>query len=148
MEEIVIGVGDLIKQYNLKSDITYQCNTIPYERVQKALELFCEVYQGEIWAKLDAGSASWFQRVDGTKFPFKNFENISWATKHSKHVVLQYMFHKFGDEEPSKQEIDLWSERVLSFVEGGGENSVGTDLYVARKTLSRRCTAFEQRKIR
>lgn len=135
--EVVIGVGDLIKKYHLEIRYHLLTNATMFhtKHIQQALEIFCTVYQGEIWAKLDAGSASWFQKVDGTQFPFhKILENLTWVTKkYKKQVVLQCMFHRFGEEEPSPEEIDLWSDRIVSFLQNGGDIRLVQIYTIARK---------------
>ena len=74
-----------------------------------------------MWAKLDAGTQSWFERVDGTKLSLnKVTENITWAAKRHP-IVLQCMFHRFGDEAPSDAEIIAWVARVKGIVDAGGQ---------------------------
>ena len=52
----------------------------------------------EWYGKADAGTREWFERVDGTRYPFeKALQNILWAGKQSP-IVLQSMFHRFGEE--------------------------------------------------
>ena len=80
---------------------------------------FAMTIKEKIWAKLDAGSEAWFQRVDGTKFPFQRIlDNIELAAvKYQNQTVLQCMFHRFGDEVPSETEIRLWANRIVSVLE-------------------------------
>ena len=76
---------------------------------------------GRVWAKLDAGTQSWFERVDGTKLSLdKVTENITWAAQQHP-IVLQCMFHRFGDEAPSEEEIIAWVARVKGVVDAGGQ---------------------------
>ena len=136
-KEVVIGVGQMIQKYNF--DVRYHLLTnatlFHTKRIQQALDVFCNDYQGEIWAKLDAGSEAWFQRVDGTKFPFKRIlDNIELvASRYQNQTVLQCMFHKFGDEAPSKTEIEMWVNRIVSVLEKGGKIRLVQVYTVARK---------------
>ena len=76
---------------------------------------------GRVWAKLDAGTQSWFERVDGTKLSLdKVTQNITWAAQQHP-IVLQCMFHRFGDESPSDAEISAWVARVKGIVDAGGQ---------------------------
>ena len=76
---------------------------------------------GRVWAKLDAGTQSWFERVDGTKLSLEKVtENIIWAAKQHP-IVLQCMFHRFGDEAPSDVEIAAWVTRVKRIIDAGGQ---------------------------
>ncbi len=76
---------------------------------------------GRVWAKLDAGTQSWFERVDGTRLSLdKVTENITWAAQQHP-IVLQCMFHRFGTEAPSDAEICAWVARVKGIVDAGGQ---------------------------
>lgn len=136
-EEVVIGVGKMIQKYNF--DVRYHLLTnatlFHTKRIQRALDVFCNDYKGEIWAKLDAGSEAWFQRVDGTKFPFQRIlDNIELAAvKYQNQTVLQCMFHRFGDEVPNETEIELWANRIVSVLEKGGKIRLVQVYTVARK---------------
>jgi wyosine [tRNA(Phe)-imidazoG37] synthetase (radical SAM superfamily) len=136
-EEVVVGVGTLIQKYGF--DVRYHllsnATLFHTKRIQKALDIFCHEYQGEIWAKLDAGSASWFHRVDGTKFPFQRIlDNVDLAAKRYKgQTVLQCMFHKFNEMGPSVQEISLWADRIVHILDGGGDIRLVQVYTVARK---------------
>ena len=79
---------------------------------------------GTIWAKLDAGSAEWYQRVDASKVPFSRvLENIEWAAQQAP-IVLQCMFHCFtSGERPTLEEINLWASRIDNIFAEGGEIS-------------------------
>jgi len=75
---------------------------------------------GQIWAKLDAGTQGWFERVDGTTVSIDRvLENISIAARRYR-VVIQSMFHSFDDEGPSDAEIAAWVERLAWVIQSGG----------------------------
>ena len=147
-EEVVVGVGQMIQKYDF--DVCYNLLTnatlFHVKRIQKALDVFCNDYQGEIWAKLDAGSEDWFRRVDGTKFPFQRIlNNIELAAvRYKNQTVLQCMFHKFGNEVPSETEIDLWANRIVSVLERGGEIRLVQVYTVARKPSEKSVLPLEK----
>jgi len=75
---------------------------------------------GEIWAKLDAGTEAWFQRVDGTTLPFSLvLRNIERAALHWP-IVLQSMFHTWEGVGPSPQEIEAFAGRIGAILAVGG----------------------------
>ena len=75
---------------------------------------------GEVWAKLDAGTEEWFRRVDGTSIPLQRvLDNIAWAASEQP-VVLQCMFHRFGDTGPGQAEIEAWAGRIGQILDQGG----------------------------
>lgn len=90
------------------------------EKVQSALRLLWAA-NGRVWAKLDAGTQAWFERVDGTKVSLDLVcRNILWAAQQHP-IVLQCMFHRFGGEGPSDEEVNAWVARIVHIVESGGQ---------------------------
>ncbi len=75
---------------------------------------------GQLWAKLDAGTEAWFQRVDGTSFPFSRVLRNLLEAAQVRPIVIQSMWHAFGDEVPSQAERDAWGRRLEAIVAGGG----------------------------
>lgn len=120
----VIGVvSEQLERYQL-SDVAFNLftNATLFHKpsVQSALDALWKS-GGRVWAKLDAGTQSWFERVDGTKLSLEKVtQNIIWAAQQHP-IVLQCMFHRFGDEAPSDAEIKAWMDRVCSIVDAGGQ---------------------------
>ena len=105
-------------QLNLFSNAT----VFQKEKVRKGLEALWSG-GGRVWAKLDAGSEDWYQRVDGSKVPFHRvLGNIEWAAQQHP-IVLQCMFHRFGEERPSSKERMLWASRIDNIFAQGGDIS-------------------------
>lgn len=74
----------------------------------------------ETWAKLDAGTEAWFQRVDGTTFPFRRvLENLADLAK-ERPLTIQAMFPAIGGVGPSSEEVEAWVDRLRAIREAGG----------------------------
>jgi wyosine [tRNA(Phe)-imidazoG37] synthetase (radical SAM superfamily) len=87
----------------------------------------------ELWCKLDAGTEAWYKKVDGTVFPYKKvLKNLEWLAK-KRPVVLQCMFFRLGEEEPSEEEIVAWAGRIVDIVAAGGQIAEVQVYTVARK---------------
>lgn len=120
----VIGsVSEQLEKYGLK-DVAFNLftNATLFHKpsVKSALDALW-LSGGRVWAKLDAGTQSWFERVDGTKLSLdKVTQNITWAAQQHP-IVLQCMFHRFGDESPSDTEIEAWVARVKGIIDAGGQ---------------------------
>lgn len=119
--QAIACVGEIYKRYSL-GKVRYQLLTnatlFHKKHIQDALRIFWND-GGMVWAKLDAGTESWFSRVDGTRYPFdKILRNITWAGQQTP-IVLQSMFHRFGEEYPSQYEQKEWAKRIREFVEAG-----------------------------
>lgn len=112
-------------------------------RVKKAFE-FLDVHNGEIWAKLDAGTEVYFKKVEKTKIPFQRIlENIREAGK-IRPLVIQSLFMKIDGEGPADAEIGEYLNRLNELKTGIKEVQVYT---TARKTASENVRALDDVRI-
>jgi wyosine [tRNA(Phe)-imidazoG37] synthetase (radical SAM superfamily) len=75
---------------------------------------------GCVWAKLDAGTESWFSRVNGTRVPFARvLDNIGEEAR-KRPLVIQSLFLRLAGVAPSPSETDAWVSRLAAIVAGGG----------------------------
>ncbi len=75
---------------------------------------------GEIWAKLDAGTQAWFEVVDGTRLSLDRVvDNITRAARRWP-LTLQCMFPTWEGAPPPPAEIDAWLGRVRAILDAGG----------------------------
>ena len=144
--QAVSRVGEIYTRFG-QPDVRYQLLTnatlFHKNHVQKALQSFW-LDGGVVWAKLDAGTADWFARVDGTRYPFeKILQNILWAGKQSS-IVLQSMFHRFGAEGPSVYEQEQWAIRIRDLVENGAQIKLVQVYSTARKPADAQVLPLEK----
>ena len=100
--------------------------------VQRGLEIL-DANQGEIWAKLDAGTEKYYRTIERTKIPFQRvLDNLLIAAK-VRPIVIQSMFLKLLGEGPSAEEIAAFCDRLNEVVAGGGEIKLVQVYTVARK---------------
>jgi wyosine [tRNA(Phe)-imidazoG37] synthetase (radical SAM superfamily) len=86
----------------------------------------------ELWCKLDAGTEAYFQRVDGTTFPFARVLRNLRETVSRRPIVIQSMFCTTEGEGPSDEEVREWGRRLGEIAEKGTISEV--QVYtVARK---------------
>ncbi|WP_437204329.1 radical SAM protein [Planctomicrobium sp. SH664] len=101
-------------------------------RVQRGLELL-DQNSGEIWAKLDAGTAEYYHLVDRTKIPFQRIlENITAAAR-VRPLVIQSLFMNVQGEPPSPAEIDAYLQRLIEVKQAGGQLKLVQVYTVARQ---------------
>ncbi len=75
---------------------------------------------GEVWAKLDAGSPGHFARCNRTAVPFKKvLANIEWLAGQMP-VVIQTCLFRMDGEDPSDVEIELYAARLRHILDTGG----------------------------
>jgi wyosine [tRNA(Phe)-imidazoG37] synthetase (radical SAM superfamily) len=87
--------------------------------VQRAFE-FLDRHRGEIWAKLDAGTAAYFKLIDATDFPFeKVLANIA-ACARLRPVVIQSCFMNVRGIGPSADEVGAFVQRLRELTAAGG----------------------------
>jgi wyosine [tRNA(Phe)-imidazoG37] synthetase (radical SAM superfamily) len=79
--------------------------------VKRGLEIM-DANEGEVWAKLDAGTEDCFKLINRTKIPFKRIlKNIAACAK-ARPVVIQSLFMKVHGVAPSDAEIGAYSARL------------------------------------
>jgi len=79
--------------------------------VKRGLEIM-DANNGEVWAKLDAGTEDYFKLVNRTKIPFTRIlRNITEAAK-ARPIVIQSLFLKIRDVGPSEDEITAYCRRL------------------------------------
>jgi wyosine [tRNA(Phe)-imidazoG37] synthetase (radical SAM superfamily) len=87
--------------------------------VQKALATL-DRNQGEIWAKLDAGTDAYFQRVDRTPIPFQRIlANLRDAAR-IRPLVIQSLFMRVEGIGPTSDEIAAYCDRLNELLAAGG----------------------------
>jgi wyosine [tRNA(Phe)-imidazoG37] synthetase (radical SAM superfamily) len=87
--------------------------------VRSALEIL-DKNNGEIWAKLDAGTEAYFQRVNRSRIPLERIlENILSASR-LRPLVIQSLWFRIRDCRPPIEEIEAYCSRLNSLISAGG----------------------------
>jgi wyosine [tRNA(Phe)-imidazoG37] synthetase (radical SAM superfamily) len=87
--------------------------------VREALAVM-DRHHGEIWAKLDAGTEAYFQRVDRPNVTLQAvLANILDAAR-VRPIVIQSLFFRVDGEPPPPAEIDAYVERLNEILAQGG----------------------------
>lgn len=74
---------------------------------------------GEIWAKLDAGTADYYRRVDRSAIPLQQvLENILAAGR-QRPIVIQSMFMNVDGQPPTDDEITAYLQRLSDLRQQG-----------------------------
>jgi len=110
---------DLHRLKDVKIIVITNATRLHTQAFQRALPLLRD-RNGEVWAKLDAGSAEHFTRVHRGSVPFKavlaNIESLAQVMP----VVIQSCFFRLDGEGPSETEIELYIARLRHILEVGG----------------------------
>ena len=87
--------------------------------VSAALNILDE-NNGEIWAKLDAGTEEYFREINRSAIPLsKILDNIRAAARRSP-LVIQSLWMRIMGEQPAESELAAWRGRLKDILAGGG----------------------------
>jgi wyosine [tRNA(Phe)-imidazoG37] synthetase (radical SAM superfamily) len=134
-DEIIQSVADLkAKQSLAEVKMVLITNASMFHRdvVKRGLQILDE-NNGEIWAKLEAGTEEYFQLVDRTKIPFQRvLDNLADASQ-SRSLVIQSLFMKVHGESPPAEEINAFLDRLNEIQASGGQLKLVQVYTVARQ---------------
>lgn len=135
-DEIVQKVADLKQKHQadqVKMVVITNASMLHRPGTQAALATLDE-NQGEVWAKLDAGTEDYFQVVDRTKIRFSQIlDNITLTAK-KRPVVIQSLFMLINQEPPANAEIGAYCDRLDEIVRSGGAIKLVQVYTIARRT--------------
>jgi wyosine [tRNA(Phe)-imidazoG37] synthetase (radical SAM superfamily) len=101
------------------------------EHVQRGLKILDE-NNGEIWAKLDAGTSDYYHLIERTTIPFEQvLANITEVAK-LRPIVIQSLFMKVSGEPPPPSEITAFCERLREIISAAGHIKLVQIYTVAR----------------
>lgn len=99
--------------------------------VRRGLELL-DANNGEIWAKLDAGTDEYYHLIERTPIPFQRIlDNIADAAK-ARPLVIQSMFLRYEGQPPTTGEIEAYCDRLNEITASGGRIKLVQVYTVAR----------------
>jgi wyosine [tRNA(Phe)-imidazoG37] synthetase (radical SAM superfamily) len=88
---------------------------------------------GEIWAKLDAGTEDYYRRINRPNFPLQHvIDNIIAAAK-VRPLVIQAMFMRLEGAAPDDDELTAFTARLNDILQAGGQIKLVQVYTVARK---------------
>lgn len=88
--------------------------------VQRALQVL-DANQGEIWAKLDAGTADYYQRVNRSPFRFQQILDNITAAAIQRPIVIQSLFMRLDGQPPPESEQRAFCDRLREIIGAGGQ---------------------------
>ena len=88
---------------------------------------------GEMWAKLDAGTADYYHTIERTKIPFRQVLDNLAAAARVRPLVIQSLFLRLAGDPPTDAEIDAYCDRLNEVTAAGGALKLVQVYTVARK---------------
>src|SRR5579872_4934173 len=134
-DEIIAAVADLKRRHSLPDvKLVLITNASMFHRpaVERGLAIL-DANNGEIWAKLEAGTDAYYQLVERTKIPFEQIlRNIADAAR-KRPLVIQSLFMRIEGNPPPTAEIDAFCDRLNEIVGNGGSIRLVQVYTVARQ---------------
>ncbi len=102
------------------------------EHVQRGLEIL-DANQGEIWAKLEAGTDAYYHLIERTPIPFRQILDNITAAARVRPLVIQSLFMRVNGEPPSTDELNAFCDRLDEISAAGGRLKLVQIYTVARR---------------
>jgi wyosine [tRNA(Phe)-imidazoG37] synthetase (radical SAM superfamily) len=102
---------------------------------------------GEIWAKLDAGTEEYYRKVNRPNYPLRHvMENIIAAAR-VRPVVIQSLFMRSDGVGPDETELRAFVERLREVLRAGGRIKHVQVYTVARRPAQPNVTALSDTEV-
>jgi wyosine [tRNA(Phe)-imidazoG37] synthetase (radical SAM superfamily) len=88
--------------------------------VKRGLEIM-DAHQGEVWAKLDAGTEPYFRRVNRSHVQFERILKNLLETARLRPIVIQSLFLKMDGEPMPASELAAYCARIQALLQKGGQ---------------------------
>jgi wyosine [tRNA(Phe)-imidazoG37] synthetase (radical SAM superfamily) len=77
-------------------------------------------WNGEIWAKLDAGTEATYKAIDRSAIPFQRILDNLLATARRWPIVIQTLFLSWKGQGPDDAEVEAYCGHLLNLLHAGG----------------------------
>ncbi|MCH5375797.1 MAG: radical SAM protein [Planctomycetes bacterium] len=134
-DEVVAACADVKRRHGLdtvKMVLITNASLFHRAHVKRGLDIL-DANQGEIWAKLDAGTEAYYQLVERTPIPFSRIlDNITQAAQ-VRSLVIQSLFMRIEGASPDQAELEAYCDRLNDIVSSGGHLQLIQVCTVARQ---------------
>ncbi len=100
--------------------------------VQRGLSILDE-NNGEIWAKLEAGTDEYYHLIERTPIPFRQILDNITAAARVRPLVIQSLFMRVAGEPPAGTELEAFCDRLNEIMAAGGQLKLVQVYTVARR---------------
>ena len=122
----------VIRHSSLKMVLITNASMFHRPHVQRGLEIL-DRNNGEIWAKLEAGTEEYFKLIERTPIPFRQIlDNIAAAAR-VRPLVIQSLFMRVAGEPPAATELEAFCDRLNEITTAGGKLKLVQVYTVARR---------------
>jgi wyosine [tRNA(Phe)-imidazoG37] synthetase (radical SAM superfamily) len=90
--------------------------------------------QGEVWAKLDAGTEPFYRQISRSQIPFQRILDNLLATARRWPILIQTLFLEWKGLGPTEEEFEAYCQRLETILSQGGRLRAVQLYTVARPT--------------
>lgn len=121
-DEIIESCAELKRRHGLTDvKMVLITNASMFHRppIERGLAIL-DANQGEIWAKLEAGTEEYFRLVERTTIPFRQILDNITAAARMRPLVIQALFMRIHGDPPTVAEQVAFCDRLNEIVAAGG----------------------------
>jgi wyosine [tRNA(Phe)-imidazoG37] synthetase (radical SAM superfamily) len=138
-------VADVLAWHEVPARIVVITNATLLHRdpVEEGLRIL-DAHQGEVWAKLDAGTEAYYHLVDRSKIPFQRILDNLLRCGQRRPLTIQTLFARIDGQAPPASEVAAWVARLVALRDAGADLRLIQLYTVARPTTEATVTALTQ----
>jgi wyosine [tRNA(Phe)-imidazoG37] synthetase (radical SAM superfamily) len=133
-DEVVAACAGLKRKHGLdqvKMVLITNASMFHRPHVERGLEILDD-NNGEVWAKLDAGTEAYYKLVDRATTPLARvLDNITRAAR-LRPLVIQSLFMRIHGAPPADNELAAYCQRLREIIDSGGQLKLVQIYTVAR----------------
>lgn len=119
--------------HDVKMVLITDASRLQARDVVQAMDVL-DANNGEIWAKLDAGTDAYYQEIARTLVPYERILQNLEITARLRPITIQSLFLEWKGQGPSKEEIEAYCGRLDQIQRMGGRIQAVQVYTVARPT--------------
>ncbi|MEX2170511.1 MAG: radical SAM protein [Pirellulales bacterium] len=102
---------------------------------------------GEIWAKLEAGTDEYYHLIERTPIPFRRILDNITAAARVRPLVIQSLFMRVAGEPPAATELEAFCDRLNEITAAGGQLKLVQIYTIARRPAESIVTPLEDAEV-
>jgi len=134
-DEIIARCADLKDRHGLadvKMVLITNASMLHRPHVERGLAIL-DQHQGEVWAKLEAGTEAYYQLIERTPIPFRQILDNITAAARVRPLVIQALFMRVDGQPPPPAEQEAFCERLNEITAAGGQLKLVQIYTIARR---------------
>lgn len=143
-DEIIEAAAEVRRQHvpaEVRMVLITNASMFHREHVKRGLEIL-DRNNGQIWAKLDAGTEDYYKLIERTKIPFRQILDNITAAAIVRPIVIQSLFMNVNGVPPDDAEISAFCDRLQEVSDAGGKLELVQVYTVARQPAESFVTAL------